>query len=151
MDELAICVATADDIAFISQTYNENIQKLHGTPRSAAVWAELLSAKDSRYYIVKAEAPAAWFRTDEEDGEFWLGMLQVKPAWQRKGIGRYILSAVERLAGEGGYKKVGIHTTEDNTAARALYLSAGYRVTEIGPCTTADGEERVGYTFQKEI
>lgn len=38
-----------------------------------------------------------------------------------------------------------------NLPARALYLSAGYTVTEIGPCTTADGIERVGYTFQKEI
>ena len=48
-------------------------------------------------------------------------------------------------------KKIGIHTTEDNLAARELYLSAGYELMEIGPCTTADGKERVGYTFQKEI
>ena len=58
---------------------------------------------------------------------------------------------IEKIAKESGYQKIGIHTTEDNTAARTLYLSAGYTVTEIGPCTTADGKERVGYTFQKEI
>ena len=48
-------------------------------------------------------------------------------------------------------KNIGIHTTQDNLAARSLYTSAGYTVTEIGPCTTGDGVERVGYTFQKEL
>ena len=78
-------------------------------------------------------------------------MLQVKTIYQHKGVGRYILSVVEDIAKEKDYKKIGIHTTEDNIAARTLYLSAGYSVTEIGPCITADGKERVGYTFQKEI
>ena len=54
----------------------------------------------------------------------------------------------ERLSAD---VEIGIHTTKDNIIARALYLSAGYTVTEIGSCTTADGRERVGYTFQKEI
>ena len=78
-------------------------------------------------------------------------MLQVKPSHQRRGIGRYILSVVEAMAAERGCRKVGIHTTQDHTPARALYASAGYLVTEIGPCTTADGVDRVGYTFQKEL
>ena len=74
-----------------------------------------------------------------------------KPIYQNKGIGKYVLSVVEEMAKEKGYKNIGIHTTEDNIAARSLYLSAGYTVTEIGQCTTADGIERVGYTFQKNI
>ena len=78
-------------------------------------------------------------------------MLQVKPISHREGIGKFILSVIEEMAREEGFQKVGIHTTEDNIAARALYASAGYSVTEIGPCTTADSHERIGYTFQKEI
>jgi ribosomal protein S18 acetylase RimI-like enzyme len=78
-------------------------------------------------------------------------MLQVSKAHQRRGIGKYILSVVEAMAKERGISTVGIHTTEDNTAARGLYTWAGYTVTEIGPCTTADGVDRVGYTFQKQI
>jgi ribosomal protein S18 acetylase RimI-like enzyme len=58
---------------------------------------------------------------------------------------------VEEMAEKEGLKKIGIHTTEDNLPARGLYLSSGYDVTEIGPCTTADGEERVGYTFEKVL
>ncbi len=151
MDTLRCRVATEHDIAFIGEVYTENIAQLHGTQRNAAIWKQLLSNKDHTYYIVHDQAAVAWFRTDIEDGEFWLGMLQVKPAFQRKGIGRYVLSVIEGIAKEKHHKSIGIHTTEDNIAARTLYLSAGYTVTEIGPCTTADGIDRVGYTFQKKL
>ena len=120
-------------------------------PAASATAPCTSGSKEHTYYIVKAESPVAWFRIDLEDGGFWLGMLQVKPACQRMGIGRYVLAAIESMARETGYTKVGIHTTEDNLPARALYHSAGYRVTEIGPCTTADGVDRVGYTFHKEL
>ena len=139
------------DIAFISRVYDENIESLHGAPRSSEIWKKLLSVPEHTYYIVKKETPVAWFRADEEDGAFWLGMLQVTPACHRQGVGKYILAVAEALAKEKGYSTVGIHATEDNLAARGLYLSAGYRVTEIGPCTTADGIDRVGYTFEKNI
>ena len=144
-------VAAEADIAFISRTYNENIDALHGAERSYDRWKELLSDENTIYYIVYADIPVAWFRIDLEDDSLWLGMLQVAPAYQRRGIGRYILSVFENMAREKELPTVGIHTTEDNTAARALYTASGYAVTEIGPCTTADGIERVGYTFEKEI
>jgi len=146
------CVpATEKDIPFISEVYHENMAQLHGIPRTGEIWKELLARKDATYYIVYETGPVAWFRLDREADGLWLGMLQVKPAHQRKGIGRYILSVFARIAGEQGIRKLGIHTTEDNLAARMLYASAGYAVTEIGPCTTADGIERVGYTFEKEL
>lgn len=144
-------IATEDNLKFISEIYQENIASLHGAHRDISAWKELLAEEKSAYYIVYAQEPVAWFRIDFEEEELWLGMLQVKPTYQRQGIGRYILSVVEELAVKEGFQKIGIHTTEDNLAARALYLSAGYGVTEIGPCTTADGKERVGYTFEKEI
>ena len=151
MKKLEYYIATEKDIAFICETYHENIDSLHGVYRNEDVWKELLSDKDTTYYVVNAETSVAWFRIEVEGDELWVGMLQVKPVYHRKGIGKYVLSVVEDIAKEKGYKKVGIHTTEDNIAARALYLSEGYEVTEIGPCTTADGKERVGYTFQKEM
>lgn len=151
MDKLSCFVATEKDIPFINETYNDNINSLHGTHRDNVVWKKLLSDENYVYYVVRTTKSVAWFRLDLSENELWLGMLQVKPIYHRKGIGKYILSVVEDIAKEKGYKKIGIHTTEDNIAARNLYLSAGYEVTEIGPCTTADGEERLGYTFQKEL
>ncbi len=151
MLELNYTPATESNIPFISKTYDENIASLHGVHRSDDVWQALLADENALYYIVSASSPVAWFRLDLEDDALWLGMLQVTPAWQRKGIGRYVLSVVESIAAEKGFRKIGIHTTEDNLPARALYTSAGYLVTEIGPCTTADGVDRTGYTFLKEL
>ncbi len=144
-------VATEVDLKFMKETYDENIASLHGVQRDISVWKELLSDEKSVYYIVYEHDSVAWFRLDYEEEELWLGMLQVKPAYQRQGIGKFILLVIEELATKEGFQKIGIHTTEDNLAGRAIYLSAGYDVTEIGPCTTADGKERVGYTFEKEI
>ena len=151
MENLTYMAAAERDLPFIMDTYNENIEALHGAFKSREAWKQLLAQPETDYYLVCAREPVAWFRVDREDGGFWLGMLQVKPAFHRRGIGTYILSAVENMARAAGFRQVGIHTTEDNTAARALYTAAGYRVTEIGPCTTGDGQDRVGYTFEKEL
>lgn len=62
-----------------------------------------------------------------------------------------VVPTVENLAKEKGLKRVVIHTTEDNHTAQMLYSSSGYLLMEIGPCTTADGQKRVGYTYQKVL
>ena len=149
--EMMYFAATEQDLAFIKETYEENIDSLHGNERSMAVWKKLLSQKDSAYYIVRGAAPLAWFRLDLEEDALWLGMVQVKPEYHRQGVGKFILSVAEAMGRERGFDTLGVHTTEDNLPARGLYLQAGYVLTEIGPCTTADGIDRVGYTFQKRI
>lgn len=142
-------IANETDIPFIAQTYIQNIESLHGNQRTYDDWKRLLS--DSTYYVVRTTVPVAWFRTDVTDNILWLGMLQVKPEFQRQGIGKYILSVIEDIARTKSIKKIGIHTTDDNFPAKNLYLSAEYTITEHGPCTTADGVKRTGYTFIKKL
>ena len=147
------CVpATAQDADFINGVYLENIAALHGAPRSRGEWEDLLTRRHTIYYnIVYTGKPVGWFRLDLEDDGVWLGMLQVKPALHRRGIGRAAIAAAETMARARGASRLGIHTTEDNLPARALYVACGYTLAEIGPCTTADGVERIGYTFCKNI
>ena len=140
-----------NELSFVMKTYDENIEALHGIHRNYETWKALIADAASAYYVVYKEEPVAWFRLDIENGEVWLGMLQVNQKYHRQGIGKYILRVAEELAREKGYYQLGVHTTEDNIAARNLYLSCGYQVTEYGPCTTADGKVRTGYTFQKKI
>ena len=145
-------VAGEADIPFIAAVYEANIEALHGTHRTAEDWRALLADAGKRYFIVHGEeGPAAWFRIDGGGKAPELGMLQVAPARQRQGVGRFVLHTVERMARESGAARVVIHTTQDNAPAAALYSAAGYILTGTGPCTTADGAERVGYTFEKEI
>ena len=150
--KLKYSVASEKDLPFIMEVYNQNIEALHGNDRNSEVWRKLLSDINSAYYIVCSENPVAWFRVDyNEDDSLELGMLQVKPIYHHQGIGKFVLSIVENLAKEKGLKKVVIHTTEDNHIAQMLYSSSGYLLMEIGPCTTADGQTRVGYTYQKVL
>jgi len=151
MDHLCFRIASNADIPFIQDIYEQNIAALHGAHRSCLDWEKLLSVEKTAYYVVCAREPAAWFRTEIEEGALWLGMLVVAPRFQGKGIGHEVLSYFEALAANNGIAQVGIHTTEDNFVARSLYENCGYTLTEIGPCTTADGVARVGYTYMKMI
>lgn len=143
--------ASDRDIPFISETYELNIEKLHGAVRSRELWQQKLVDGQTKYYIIHATEPVAWFSLELEDGILWLAMLQVHPNFQRQGFGKMTLGFVEAEAKAKGISQVGIHATEDNLPASALYQSCGYAVTEYGPCTTADGVDRMGYTFMKEI
>ena len=87
------------------------------------------------------------------DFAYWLYVtdLGVDRDYERRGIGRAVIAAAEELARARGARSLGIHTTQDNLAAQGLYTACGYALTEIGPCTTADGVERIGYTFCKNL
>ena len=84
MKQMSYYAATENDIAFIAQTYEENIKSLHGNYRNYDDWQGLLSDENSMYYMVRESKPVAWFRVDIEDSELWLGMLQVRPAYHRQ-------------------------------------------------------------------
>lgn len=150
-EKLYFKTASEQDIPFISEVYNQNINALHGNNRSFEDWKKLISVNNSTYYIALSSEPVGWFRIDIDKEVLWLGMIQVKPRHQGKGVGKNILSFVENLAKDKQIHKIGIHTTEDNISARNLYISSGYSVSLIGKCTTADGIERIGYTFFKHI
>jgi GNAT superfamily N-acetyltransferase len=51
----------------------------------------------------------------------------VTTATRGSGVGRALLAELERRAGEAGYRRVRLYTTEVLVEARALYASEGYR------------------------
>lgn len=59
-----------------------------------------------------------------------LKRMRVHPAFQRRGLGRQVLVALENRARELGYTKLRLDTGVVLTAAQGLYRSAGYR--EVG-------------------
>ena len=142
--------ATYQDLSFIIDTYNANINALHGEIRDYRIWEKLLDKEGVEYFIVYSDTNLGWFRLDYSE-VLELGMLQISPSHQREGVGRYIISVVEDIAKKKNYKEIIIHTTEDNVPAQKLYLSCGYELIEVGPCTTADGQERIGHTYKKEM
>jgi ribosomal protein S18 acetylase RimI-like enzyme len=63
-------------------------------------------------------------------GECEIRRMRVHPDFQRQGLGRLILEALEERARELGFQTVRLDTTEDQTAAQRLYETSGYR--EVG-------------------
>ena len=59
--------------------------------------------------------------------------LYVVPSLRGKGLGRALLDAAIETAREQGAEHMDLGTSEDDTAARALYASAGFTNRENGP------------------
>jgi ribosomal protein S18 acetylase RimI-like enzyme len=55
--------------------------------------------------------------------------MRVDPAFQRRGLGQRMLTALEERARELGYRRLVLDTSTIQTAARALYEKNGYRET----------------------
>jgi len=72
-------------------------------------------------------AMGALERTDAEDAE--VVRMRTHPDFWRRGFGRAILTRLERRAAELGCRRLHLHTTAGQTAARGLYEASGYRLT----------------------
>jgi ribosomal protein S18 acetylase RimI-like enzyme len=59
-----------------------------------------------------------------------LNDLFVAPQARRGGVGRLLMDAALRLASASGSARLTLATAKDNTAARSLYLSLGFRIDE---------------------
>ncbi|MDJ0946223.1 MAG: GNAT family N-acetyltransferase [Kiloniellales bacterium] len=102
----------------------------------AEIWdaealAELLAMPGALALIAEAgEAPLGFVlgRVAAEEAE--LLTLGVRPAARGLGVGRALVDAMVFRSAALGARKVFLEVAEDNTAARTLYLSAGFR--EVG-------------------
>jgi len=56
----------------------------------------------------------------------YLSLLAVHPAAQGHGLGRRLLAAAVSAAADAGHLRTELHALDDNTAALALYRSAGF-------------------------
>ncbi|MEG3436094.1 N-acetyltransferase [Pannus brasiliensis CCIBt3594] len=61
----------------------------------------------------------------------YISNLAVAPDRRRCGIARKILLQCERIATEWGFDELSLHVLDNNTAARELYFSSGYRLQKV--------------------
>lgn len=67
---------------------------------------------------------------EEADGSFWIGGLVIDRKEQRKGHGRAVVEALVARAREEGRPSVALSYNPENTVARGLYASLGFK--ELG-------------------
>ncbi|MEG1857517.1 MAG: GNAT family N-acetyltransferase [Pseudoflavonifractor sp.] len=58
----------------------------------------------------------------------YLALIGTRSDFRGKGVGRFLLDALERMAREGGYRRVTLMVSDFNLGAKALYEARGYRV-----------------------
>ena len=130
----------------------ESVRRLHdealydvGAHLGEGPWDEDLDHIESVYlcgggeFLVgesddKIVAMGALKRACDEQAE--LKRMRVEPAMQRQGLGRKMLEELEDRARDLGYSTLHLDTTVQQTGARRLYTSSGYREKgrgEIGP------------------
>lgn len=126
---------------YVTAIFSRNAQALHSAPIPYSKWRALLSAGDSdeKHFLIRRGAvPCAYMKLNGLDGgdAGWLSMLAVEPAFQRSGAGRFAVSRAEEFLRSAGKAVVKIHTTPDNSAAKALYESCGYALCGSGDVLT---------------
>jgi len=151
------------DILFLSELLNDPavVSSLHINVMDYAAWLDAYlthwnnDTDEAHFIMFSKKTPVGWLKLNGLDSTdrdaAWISMLVVGKENQRRGAGHHAVAFSETFAKERGFCKLAIHTTCDNLAAIALYLSCGYKITKYGSCTTGDGKHRVGYTFMKDI
>ena len=107
-------------------------------PRLAALHAEAFDAPwDAAAFATLLDQPGV-FAIGNDDGfilcrivvdEAEILTLAVRPAARRGGVGRRLTEAAADLAATGGAETLFLEVAEDNPAAIALYLAAGFEAT----------------------
>ena len=118
-----------EHIAFVIDLLRDTLH-IEDVPQ-AALRKNLRDRDEANFIIIRGDRPMGWVKLNGLKGDMaWISMLAIHPAHQRQGAGRFAVEYAERFAREKGFARLGIHTTKDNTAARACYEKLGYTLIE---------------------
>jgi ribosomal protein S18 acetylase RimI-like enzyme len=93
-----------------------------------ALFSMLLGGR-MKMAMVDGRPAGYWALGMNVDRDAHLSRLAVKPDWQGRGIGRFLLVDVLTYARRQAFHTVRLNTQSDNQAAQALYRSVGFRPT----------------------
>ena len=133
--ELDLCALTAADLGACAEVF---VEAFGGSP-----WNEPWTWEQARRRLAEAlGTPAALgvaarrgpavgfalgFGEQGYDGRvFYLKEMAVRPAWQRRGVGRALLRQLEERARQRGYRHLYL-LTRRGTPALGFYRGAGFR------------------------
>jgi ribosomal protein S18 acetylase RimI-like enzyme len=143
--------ADADAIGRLLHDFNTEYEDITPGPRALAErMRELLGAGELTVLLAGAGPdglavlrfrPSIWTR----HRECYLAELYVAPDRRGQGLGRALMEAAIATAREAGADHMDLGTSEDDTAARALYESLGFINREGGP----DGP--ISYFYEREL
>ena len=111
------------------------------TPAREAAWiAELDGRRVGCVFCVAADEETAQLRT-----------LLLDPSARGRGLGTRLTARCIGFARAAGYRRMRLWTTELQVAARALYLAAGFVVTDEEPHPGFGGGKVMGQTYELDL
>lgn len=113
---------TADDLDAVIAIEDA----IYPHPWTRGNFSDSLAAGYHCWMVECGGGPAGYCVVMIAAGEAHLLNLSVAAPWQRRGIGREALNFVARLARDYGAGKILLEVRPSNTAAIALYASAGF-------------------------
>jgi ribosomal protein S18 acetylase RimI-like enzyme len=80
---------------------------------------------------------------EAENDEYFISNIAVLPAFQRQGLGKYLLSQAEKTARDLGFNKISLSVDVENKQAFSLYKRVGFNVIETVQITSL--QKLMGY------
>ena len=101
----------------------------------ASLLPEGRTTPDHHLFLVMRDGETlgwVWFKIATEWGvtSAFVYDLEVKPEYRRQGVASTVMRLLEDEVRKHGATKIALHVFGQNTAARDLYLKAGYRISD---------------------
>ena len=132
--------ATPADVAelvrVINLAYRVEDFFIHGDRTDAADIERRLASQDAGFLVIDADASgrlAAAVYVELRGPVGYFGLLSVDPAWQRRGMARRLVEAVERSCRDRGCREAEIDVVDLRTELPPFYAALGYHVVGTAP------------------
>jgi ribosomal-protein-alanine N-acetyltransferase len=107
-------------------------QAVFTDPWPRRFFLEELAAPESVACVVRHRGMVAGYLLAWRlESELHLGNLAVAPAYQRRGVGRFLVEWLLERAREGGQSRITLEVRASNFAAQELYRNAGFRAVAL--------------------
>lgn len=113
-----------------SETRDERLAHLHEYVFHSAAAPKVIVARTDDGVVVGLASCSVLWPAARTTRSLYLKELYVSRQWRGNGIGRQLMSAVERIADDLGCSRVEFTTDTGNKDAQAFYGSLGYTIND---------------------
>lgn len=149
-----------EDAHYVASIMSEtsNITALHSTYHSLAEWKYIFDenacdADEENFLICADNDVCAWLKLNglQNKDVAWISMLFVADKYKNQGVGEFAVEFAFEYLHSKGFNQIGVQTTEDNNAAKNLYMKSGFSIVELKEFRTEDGINTNSYVMMKTL
>lgn len=148
-----------ENIPFVYELMSElnNLSSLHTSVIPLEEWqksfAEPKDTDEENFIVYKNDTPCAWLKLNglRNKDVAWISMLVVADKYKNQGAGKFAVEFAFEFLHSKGFNQIGVQTTEDNNAAKNLYMKCGFSIAEIKKFKAEVGTKINSYVMLKTL